>query len=131
MRKCSGDGIGMAVLERGQEASAADAQLVAAACLKAAAEIGLSKEELGAIVGRHRTSMERRGLPPASKEGQLGLLFLRVVRSLDALMGSDPELMKHWLEQPNHHLGEQVPRHLLASVVGLARVAAYLDAIRA
>jgi uncharacterized protein (DUF2384 family) len=121
----------MTVLERSQEASAADAHLVAAACLKAASELGLSKEELGAIVGRHRTSMERSGLPPASKEGQLGLLFLRVVRSLDALMGSNPELMKHWMEQPNHHLGEQTPRQLLVSVVGLARVAAYLDAMRA
>ena len=60
-----------------------------------------------------------------SKEGQLGLLFLRVMCSLDALMGSDPERMRHWLEQPNHHLGEQAPRQLLASVEGLARVSAY------
>jgi uncharacterized protein (DUF2384 family) len=121
----------MAVLERRQDASAADAQLIAEACLRAAAEVGLSKEALGAIVGRHRTSLERSGLPPQSKEGQLGLLFLRVMRSLDALMGSDPELMRHWLEQPNHHLGEQPPSQLLASVEGLARVAAYLDAMRA
>lgn len=61
------------------------------------------------IVGRHRTCLERSGLLPQSKEGQLGLLFLRVMRSLDALMGSDPELMRHWLVQPNHHLGEQAP----------------------
>lgn len=121
----------MAVLERQQDTSATDAQLVAQACLRAAAEVGLSKDELGAIVGRHRTSLERSGLPPDSKEGQLGLLFLRVMRSLDALMGSDPELMRSWLEQPNRHLSEQVPRQLLASVEGLARVAAYLDAMRA
>jgi hypothetical protein len=76
----------MAVLERQQDASAAEARLVAEACLRAAAEAGLSKEELGAIVGRHRTSLERSGLPPESKEGQLGLLFLRVMRSLDNLV---------------------------------------------
>jgi hypothetical protein len=121
----------MAVLVRQQDASAAEARLVAEACLRAAAEVGLSKEELGAIVGRHRTSLERSGLPPESKEGQLGLLFLRVMRSLDALMGSDLELMRHWLGQPNRHLGEQAPRQLLVSVEGLARVAAYLDAMRA
>ena len=120
----------MTVLERRQDASAADAQLIAEACLRAAAEVS-PKEELGTIVGRHRTSLERSGLPPQSKEGQLGLLFLRVMRSLDALVGSDPELMRHWLEQPNHHLGEQAPRQLLVSVEGLARVAAYLDAMRA
>jgi uncharacterized protein (DUF2384 family) len=113
------------------EAASSDARLVADACQKAAVELGLSKDELGDIVGRHRTSLERRGLEPSSKEGQLGLLFLRVARSLDALMGADVELMRHWLEQPNHHLGEQAPRQLLASVEGLARVAAYLDAMRA
>lgn len=121
----------MAVLERGADTSAADARLVADACLKAAAELGISKDELGGIVGRHRTSLERSGLDPASKEGELGLLFLRVARSLDALMGSDPELMQHWLTQPNRHLAQQAPRQLLASVEGLARVAAYLDALRA
>ena len=120
----------MTVLVRRQYASAADAQLIAEACLRAAAEVGLSKEELGAIVGRHRTSLERSGLPPQSKEGQLGLLFLRVMRSLDALMGSDPELMRHWLEQPNAHLAGQCPRQLLFSVEGLGRVASYLDAMR-
>ena len=121
----------MAVLERPQESSAAAARLIAEACLRAAAEVGLSKHEFGAIVGRHRTSLERNDLPPQSKEGQLGLLFQRVMPSLDALMGSDPELMRHWLEQPNRHLGEQAPRQLLASLEGLARVAAYLDAMRA
>jgi len=54
-----------------------------------------------------------------------------VARSLDALMGSDTELMQHWLMQPNRHLAQQAPRQLLASVEGLARVAAYLDALRA
>ncbi|QNI66387.1 hypothetical protein [Synechococcus sp. BMK-MC-1] len=81
------------------EAPPSDARLVADACLKAAAELGFSKDALGDIVGRHRTSLERSGLEPSSKEGQLGLLFLRVVRSLDALMGADVELMRHWMEQ--------------------------------
>jgi hypothetical protein len=121
----------MAVLSaRPVEAAPSDARLVADACLKAAAELRLSKEELGEIVGRHRTSLERSGLEPSSKEGQLGLLFLRVARSLDALMGADVELMRHWLEQPNAHLAGQCPRQLLFSVEGLGRVAAYLDAMR-
>ena len=106
----------MAVLStRSLEAPPSDARLVADACLKAAAELGFSKEELGEIVGRHRTSLERSGLEPSSKEGQLGLLFLRVARSLDALMGADLQLMRHWLEQPNAHLAGQC-RPLLFSV---------------
>ena len=98
---------------------------MADACLKAAAELGFLKDELGDIVGRHRT-----GLEPSSKEGQLGLLFLRVVRSLDALMGADVELMRHWMEQPNAHLAGQCPRKLLFSVEGLGRLSAYFDALR-
>ena len=111
-------------------AAPSDARLAADACLQAAAELGLSKDELGEIVGRHRTSLERSGLEPSSKEGQLGLLFLRVARSLDALMGADIELMRHWLKQPNAHLAGQCPWQLLFSVEGLGRVAAYLDAMR-
>ncbi|QNI95455.1 hypothetical protein SynA15127_02391 [Synechococcus sp. A15-127] len=38
------------------------------------------------------TSLERSGLEAISKEGQLGLLFLRVVRSLNALMRADASL---------------------------------------
>jgi len=121
----------MAVLSaRPVEAAPSDARLVADACLKAAAELGLSKDELGEIVGRHRTSLERTGLEPGSKEGQLGLLFLRLARSLNALMGADFALMRHWMEQPNAHLAGQCPRQLLFSVEGLGRVAAYLDAMR-
>jgi hypothetical protein len=77
--------IAMAVMavspHRVVEAASSDARLVDDACQKAAAELGLSKDELGEIVGRHRTSLERRGLEPRSKEGQLGLLFLPVART--------------------------------------------------
>jgi len=52
--KCRGR---MAGLEHGAETSAGDARLVADACIKAAAELGISKDELGVIVGRHRTSL--------------------------------------------------------------------------
>ena len=107
-----------------------DAQLVAEACGRAAQVLGLTRDELSAIVGKHRTSIERTGLDPKTKEGELGLLFVRVYRSLHALMGGDQARMRHWMEQPNRHLGEQPPRLLLARVEGLTRIASYLDALR-
>ena len=107
-----------------------DAQLVAEACGRAAQALGLTRDELSAVVGKHRTSIERTGLDPKTKEGELGLLFLRVYRSLHALMGGDQALMRHWMEHPNRQLGEQPPRQLLARVEGLTRVASYLDALR-
>jgi uncharacterized protein (DUF2384 family) len=108
----------------------ADAQLVAKACGRAAQALGLSREELSAVVGKHRTSIERTGLDPGTKEGELALLLLRVYRSLHALVGGDPALMRHWMEQPNRHLDDQPPRQLLARIEGLTRVAGYLDALR-
>ncbi|MCX5946631.1 MAG: MbcA/ParS/Xre antitoxin family protein [Cyanobacteria bacterium] len=107
-----------------------DAQLVAEACGRAATALGLNRDELSAVVGKHRTSIDRTGLDPATKEGELALLFLRVYRSLHALFGGDQALMRHWIEQPNHHLGEQPPRLLLPRIEGLNRVANYLDALR-
>ena len=107
-----------------------DAQLVAEACGRAAQTLGLSKEELSAVVGKHRTTIDRSGLDPKTKEGELALLLLRVYRSLHALYGGDHALMRHWMEQPNHAFGEQPPRLLLPRIEGLTRVANYLDALR-
>jgi uncharacterized protein (DUF2384 family) len=107
-----------------------DAQFVAEACGRAAAFLGLSRDELGAVVGKHRTSIERTGLNPKTKEGELGLVFLHVYRSLHALFGGDRSLMRHWLEQPNHGLGDLPPRQLLERIEGLTRVATDLDALR-
>jgi len=110
--------------------SQSDAQIVAQAATRAAQVLELSRDELGQVVGKHRTSIDRSGLDPASKEGELALLFLRIYRSLHALMGGDAALMRHWLEQPNHHLGGVPPRSLLFRIEGLSRVAGYLDAMR-
>ena len=107
-----------------------DAQLVAEACGRAAQVLGLGKEELGAVVGKHRATIDRSGLDPKTKEGELALLLLRVYRSLHALYGGDHALMRHWMEQPNHHLREQPPRSLLARIEGLNRGANYLDSMR-
>ncbi|MEB3257147.1 MAG: MbcA/ParS/Xre antitoxin family protein [Cyanobacteriota bacterium] len=114
-----------------QEASTKpDAQLVAEACGRAAQALGLTREELSALVGKHRTSIERTGLDPRTKEGELGLLFLRVYRSLHSLLGGDQALMRHWMAQTNRSLGDQPPRELMARIEGLTRVANYLDALR-
>jgi hypothetical protein len=107
-----------------------DAKLVAEACGRAVQILGLSREELSAVVGKHRTSIDRSGLDPNTKEGELGLLLLRVYRSLHALCGGDQSLMRHWIDQPNRQLGEQPPRLLLSRIEGLNRVANYLDALR-
>jgi len=107
-----------------------DPQLVAEACERAIQVLGLSRDELSAVVGKHRTIIDSTALDPNTKERELALLLLRAYRSMHALFGGDHTLMRNWLEQPNHHLGEQQPRLLLVRIEGLNRFANYLDALR-
>ena len=107
--------------------------VVAKAVLSAAARLGLRHRHLATVLGASEASVSRlqrgRGIDPASKEGELALLFLRLYRSLDALMGGDDERARTWLHAENVHLGG-VPAERLNSVQGLVDVVQYLDAMR-
>lgn len=110
------------------------AAVLAKATRRAAEALGMTQRELAAVLGASEATVSRlyagrRGLDPASKEGELGALLVRVFRSLDALVGGDAQAARAWMRAPNAHLGE-VPIALLARVEGLVRVAGYLDAMR-
>ena len=93
----------------------------------------MKNRELAAIVGASEASVSRlqrgRAIDPGSKEGELALLFLRVYRSLDALVGGDEGRARQWVHAENDHLGG-VPAERLTTVQGLVDVAGYLDAMR-
>ena len=107
--------------------------VLAKAVLAAAARLGLRNRHLAAVIGSSEASVSRlqtgRGLDPGSKEGELALLFLRLYRSLDALVGGDDERARQWLHADNHHLAG-VPAERIRSVEGLVDVVQYLDAMR-
>jgi len=88
---------------------------------------------LAAVLGTSEASVSRlhggRVLDPASKEGELALLFLRLYRSLDALVGGDDDNARAWLHADNDHL-RGVPAERIRSVEGLVDVVQYLDAMR-
>lgn len=100
---------------------------------RAAKSLGLSQRQIGRIFGLSEASVSRlfRGRPlvPESKEGELALLFLRLFRSLDTLVGGREDQARLWLSAPNHHLGG-TPAELIESVSGLVHVVEYLDALR-
>lgn len=105
------------------------------AVLRAAELLGLSSRALARILGVSEASVSRlasgsRAVDPASKEGELALLLVRVYRSLDALVGTDAARRKAWLESPNRALNGR-PIELLQRTDGLVHVVAYLDAMRA
>lgn len=100
----------------------------------AARLLRLSDRELAGVLGVSPSSVSRvthgsRSIDPESKEGELALLFLRVFRSLDGLLGGDAENCRRWLRARNRHLGG-VPAEMLGTARGLVHVGDYLDALR-
>ena len=108
-------------------------RVVAQAVLRAAANLSISQKDLAKVLGVSAASVSRlagdRTIDPASKEGELALLFLRMYRSLDAIVGGSDDAAVRWLRADNRHLGG-VPAQLILTVTGLAHVAEYLDALR-
>ena len=91
--------------------------------------LGMSQSDLGDIIGKNRTAISRGGIDPASKAGELALLFIRCYRALYVLVGGNVEQMRHWMQTENLHTGG-VPAEQIKSVQGLTVVLAYLDAMR-
>ena len=106
------------------------AAVLGKAVLRAAARMGLSREELSTVLGRDRSSLSRSGVDPDSKAGELALLLVRCFRSLAVLVDDDDAQIRAWLSTRNRHTGG-VPAEQLRSVTGLVAVCEYLDAIRA
>jgi len=109
------------------------AAVLAKATLAATERLGLRNRHLAAIIGSSEASVSRlqhgRGLDPRTKEGELALMFLRLYRSLDALVGGDDAKARDWMRAPNQHVGG-VPAERIRSVEGLVDVVQYLDAMR-
>ena len=114
--------------------AASPAATLAKALVRASSALGLTQSELAGILGSSAASVSRtfagdRPVDPASAEGRHALLFVRVFRSLDALLGGDGAKARLWLRSQNRHLGAE-PVRLLARTQGLVHVAEYLDAMR-
>ena len=107
--------------------------VLAAAVLAAAGRLGLRNRHLAAVIGSSEASVSRlqhgRGLDPESKEGELALMFLRLYRSLDALVGGDDDKARRWLRAENDHL-RGIPAERIRTVEGLVDVVQYLAAMR-
>jgi hypothetical protein len=109
------------------------AAVLTKALLAGARMLGLRQRELATVVGASEASVSRlasgRLIDPASKEGELALLFLRLYRSLDALVGGDEQKARAWFHAYNSHLAA-VPAERIRQVEGLVDVVQYLDSMR-
>jgi len=109
------------------------ASVLTKALLSAAARLDVRNRQLAQVIGTSEASVSRlsttRALDPESKQGELSLLFLRLFRSLDALMGGDEAKARAWFKAENAHVGG-VPAERIRTVEGLVDVVQYLDAMR-
>ncbi len=110
------------------------ARTLAKATLRAADLLGLTQAELSPILGVSRATVSRIAsgdylLAPGQKTWELAALFVRLFRSLDALVGSNEAQARAWLDSENAALGG-IPRKLIPKAEGLVRVVQYLDAAR-
>ncbi len=107
--------------------------VLAKAMLNAAEQLGLKQSQLAAVIGVHRTAISRLKnnpeLDPASKQGELALLLIRLYRALYALTGGDVEWMRHFMNTPNR-VTAGVPVQQIESIRGLVSVLQFVDAIR-
>lgn len=116
-----------------QEArAAAGGEVLTRAARRAAELLGLTQKDLARVIGVSPATVSRlhhRPLDPAAKEGELAVIFVRMFRSLDALVGGDVAAARKWIHAENVHLAG-VPARLIQTVTGLVDVVEYLDAMR-
>ena len=116
-------------------APASDGALVTTAVLRAAGRLGVSNRALSRTLGVSEATVSRMGsgsfvLSPRDKSYEIALLFVRLFRSLDAILGGDDESARGWMRSENHILGG-VPAEQAQTLPGLISILGYLDARRA
>ncbi len=105
------------------------------AVIRASEKLGVSARALALVLGVSETTASRMQggeyrLKTGRKEFELAVLFVRLFRSLDAIVGGDEAAARAWLANPNVALGDR-PAEKIRTIAGLADVIAYLDARRA
>ncbi|MGA9006220.1 MAG: antitoxin Xre/MbcA/ParS toxin-binding domain-containing protein [Xanthobacteraceae bacterium] len=105
------------------------------ATLRAADKLGLKNRILASIIGVSESTVSRMSkgayfLQPDEKSFELSALFVRLYRSLDAIVGGDEKVAQSWFTNQNSALGD-TPINLVRKVSGLIHVIQYLDSRRA
>jgi uncharacterized protein (DUF2384 family) len=115
--------------------AASDSSIVTKAVLRAADRLNVTNKVLARVIGVSEATVSRmkKGdypLQAGTKPFELAVLFVRLYRSLDAVVGGDERVAGAWLSNPNVALQDR-PLELIQSVSGLTDVIQYLDSRRA
>lgn len=112
-----------------------DGMVVTKAVLRAAEHLRVPQSTLARVLGISEASVSRMAtgivvLAPREKSFELAVLFVRLFRALDAMVGGEESVARAWMRNPHTAFGEP-PIKRIQSVTGLVDVVAYLDARRA
>jgi uncharacterized protein (DUF2384 family) len=124
----------MGALQHNPAKASAPATLTKAV-VRAAGFLALSQAALADVLGTSPATASRLVAghyclqPTRKREWEFALLFVRMFRSLQAIVGNDQDAQT-WLRNENLALGSR-PLELVRSAEGLVRVLHYLDASRA
>jgi hypothetical protein len=116
--------------------SPSEGAVLAKATIRAADKLDVSQKVLASIIGVSESVVSRMrngsfALDRTSgKSFELAALFIRLYRSLDAIVGGDDAVARAWLKNENTALQNR-PIELMQKVQGLLDVIQYLDARRA
>jgi transcriptional regulator with XRE-family HTH domain len=109
-------------------------QVLTTAVMRASSLLEITQSNLAQILGLSPSTVSRMAhgsytLDDDKKEWELGALFVRLFRSLDAVIGGNDAAAKDWMNGHNTGLIGR-PVDLIRSTEGLVRVVQYLDAAR-
>lgn len=112
-----------------------EAAVLTQAVTRAADQLGVNARALSAVLGVSEATVSRMRrkdflLERGSKAFELGVLFVRLFRSLDAIAGGDGAVARAWIRNPNTALDGR-PLEKISTIAGLIDVIAYLDSRRA
>ena len=115
------------------KSSPSQKDVLSKAFLNATAQLGLTQAQAGSAIGLHRTAIsqlkQNPALSPKSKSGELGLLVIRLARSLFTLAGGDVAWIKHFMHT-NNAITNGVPCEQIKTIQGLIAVVQATDALR-
>jgi DNA-binding XRE family transcriptional regulator len=110
-----------------------DSSIVVKALVRAANRLDVSAKTVARIIGVSEATISRMRKGDYVLDGkplELAIMFIRLYRSLDAVVGGDDSVAQAWLRNENSILRDP-PLQLIQTVSGLTDVIQYLDARRA